>query len=211
MPSDALIQYIKTAQSQGFPESAIRAVLAQNGWAAPDIENAFSTLSLVQNIPLPPTQAGQMPSPSVTPAPVSQTAARTVLSKSAEYNSPYSIGLAIIAFVSLLILVNKIIDDTATLTSGINQQLIFDALIIVPFLIMAFILHGSFSENRKRFLILSQPYFVTSGLLLVRLLWDTSRYILNASAVYGVYIVLIIVILVLTGLIIFVRKYITAQ
>jgi hypothetical protein len=78
----------------------------------------------------------------------------------------------------------------------------------LPFLFVAFVLHGSFSKDNKRYLIISQPYFITAAFLLVRLLWDTSAYILNTNATYGVYVVLVLIIGVLTGIILFVQKYI---
>jgi hypothetical protein len=208
MHNESLVQYIKTVQAQGFSEVAIREVLVKNGWQPVDINNAFSYMALSGNVPPPPNAPGSqaMPASTQTSRPLS-----TVTSNTIEYNSPYSVGLAVVLFSSLLILVNKIIDDSHILTTGPNQKLIFDAVIILPFLILAFVLNGSFSENKKQFRILSKPYFIVSAILLVRLLWDTSLYVLSANATYGVYIVLIMVILVLTGAIIFVRKFMLAE
>lgn len=209
MANPQLIDYIKKVKQQGFPEVTIREVLVKNGWQVSDIDLAFKEIEQVEII----LQTGAPVAPgAVAYQPVSQVANNTaVINKKTpviEYNSPFSIGLAVVLFGSLLILVNKIITDSVDFTSSINGKLIFDALIIIPFLFVAFILHGSFSQDNKKFLILSQPYFITSAFLLVRLLWDTSAYILNTNATYGVYVVLVLVIAALTGIILFVQKYI---
>lgn len=200
MANDALIQYIKAAKAQGFTDDSVRTVLLQNGWLAPDIDQAFAIIS--NPVPMP-----NAPIPEA----VKPRAAAVAVEKSEyhEYNSPYSIGLGAVVGASLFVIVNKFIHDVQVGTGSINGKLILDALVILPFLAAAFMLHGSFSNDRKRYLILSQPYFAVSAYLLVRLLWDTSSYILNVNAAYGVYIVLVMVVLVLTGLIIFVRNYIT--
>jgi hypothetical protein len=68
-------------------------------------------------------------------------------------------------------------------------------------------LYGFASQNKKRYIILCQPYFVVSAFLFLRLLWNVGRYILNTNATYGVYIVLIMSVAVLTGFIIFLQKF----
>ena len=206
MANEQLTHYIETVQTQGFSVSTIREVLAKNGWQSNDVEEAFSYLKLVKETmvntaPVAPASLAQTPAMSSTESTVSDHP-RMV------YNSPFSVGLAIVLFGALLILINKTIDDSSWFTRGINSKLIFDALLILPFLLVAFILHGSFhTEQKKNFLIISQPYFLVSAILLVRLLWDTSSYILNKNATYGVYVVLALIIISLTCIIIFVQKY----
>ncbi|MEK7585936.1 MAG: hypothetical protein AAB477_01735 [Patescibacteria group bacterium] len=215
MANQQLTEYIETVQAQGFSEPMIRDVLAKNGWQTQDVNDAFSYLklekdTLVSSAPVAPNMAGAIPNDSLRKEQnISNIFDKPAENKAFEYNSPFSVGLAIVLFGALLILINKIIDDSGSFTSSINGKLVFDALLILPFLLMAFILHGSFhSQEKKNFLILSQPYFLVSALLLVRLLWDTSRYILDKNATYGVYIVLALIIIVLTGVIIFIQKYI---
>jgi hypothetical protein len=210
MANQQLVEYIKKVQLQGFPEVTVREVLVKNGWQPNDINDAFLEIKRVEDL----LQKDAPMAPSFVPVSVGQTVKvvsqeKSILEKAViEHNSPFSVGLAAVLFIALLILVNKIIDDSAISTVDANARLIFDAMIILPFLTVAFILNGSFSEDNKRYQIISQPYFVTSAWLLVRLLWDTSAYILNTNATYGVYVVLILVIAVLTGIVIFVQKYI---
>jgi len=208
MVNQQLVEYIRKVQLQGFPEATIREILNKNGWQSSDIDGAFLEIKNIQDAlqkdaPMAPNAIINQPSINSIPQ------EKSILEKTlVEYNSPFSVGLAVVLFIALLILVNKIIDDSAISSVTTNEKLIFDAMIILPFLVIAFMLHGSFSKDNKKFLILSQPYFVVSAFLLIRLLWDTSQNILNTNANYGVYIVLILVIAVLTGIILFVQKYI---
>lgn len=203
MINEQLVGYIKTVESQGFTESAVRDVLVKAGWQIKDIDEAYSHMKLLKGMPMPASDVAQ-----VAQSPVSSTSNTYKNNNHIEYNSPYSIGLATVLCGAIFILLNKVIDDSSTFTNSINGKLIFDVMLIVPFIVVAFILHESFKDRRKKFLIISQPYFLVSGFLLVRLLWDTSNYILNANAAYGVYVVLILIIAVLTGSILFIQKYI---
>lgn len=212
MANQKLVDYIETVGRQGFSEPMIRDVLSKNGWHEQNVNEAFSYIRMIKE-----TMSSSAPVPekvekvdvSVMMPSTARSAQTAEISTINEYNSPYSIGLAIILFGALLVLINQIIDDSAFFTSSINGKLIFDAFLILPFLLVAFVLHGSFhTEERKHFLIISQPYFLVSAFLLVRLLWDTSAYILDKNATYGVYVVLALIIVVLTGVIIFIQKYI---
>lgn len=217
MANQQLTQYIESVQSQGFTETTIREVLLKNGWNIVDINDAFSYLqlskeSLTAGAPIAPGHItpSEHPSPKTSDAFIGMYDPMSSV-KRVEYNSQFSAGLAVVLVVAIMILLNKVIDDASYYTTTVNAQLIFDTLIVMPFLLIAFILHESFSGTGKRYLLVSQPYFIVSAVLLVRLLWDTSKYILNTSATYGVYVVLIMIILVLTGSILFVQKYIKAQ
>ncbi len=201
-----LVKYIEAVSSQGFSESNIREVLAKKGWQASEIDEAFSHIKIMKSdmasqAPMAPGAIEHIPNTaSSKPAPSQK--------KVVEYNSPFSIGLTVLLFISLMILINKFINDFEQYTNTINSELLFSALIVLPFLLTAFLLHEAFVGTGKRYLIISQTYFVVSAFLLVRLLWDTSKYILNANASYGVYIVLFMIIIVLTGSVLFVQKYI---
>ncbi len=218
MVNEQLTKYIETVQEQGFSETMIREVLEKNGWGNTDINDAFTYLrmqkaSLIAQAPISPTMTKPnivLPGEETTSKNDQASSEQTIYPKSIEYNSPFSAGLAVVLFVAIMILLNKVIDDSAFYTNTVNAQLIFDVLIVIPFILIAFILRESFPNTGKRYLLVSQPYFVVSALLLVRLLWDTSKYILNTNATYGVYVVLVLIIIVLTGAILFVQKYIKA-
>ena len=123
-------------------------------------------------------------------------------------NSPFSVGLAVVLFVSLFILVNKIIQDVGTsFGNDINNMLLLDAIITIPFLFISFLLYGMASQDRKKLIIVCQPYFIVSAFLFLRLLWHTGAYILDKNATYGVYLVLVMAIFVLTGFVFFLQKF----
>lgn len=210
MINEQLLNYIKTVEAQGFTESAVRDVLAKAGWQSGEVEEAYTHMKLLKGMPMPVGAISSTIPMQATPSSsaIKQTSPTVQNKASIEYNSPYSIGLATVLCGAIFILLNKVIDDSAMFTNSINAKLIFDVMLIVPFIVVAFVLRESLRDHKKKFLIVSQPYFLVSGFLLVRLLWDTSNYILNANAAYGVYVVLILIIIVLTGSILFIQKYI---
>lgn len=195
MVNDALLSYVRKARTQGYSDTAILEVLSKNGWKSEDVSEALR-LASAPSAPLNPAAVGYTP-------PQVQT-----LSQEESITSPYAAGLSIVLAVSLFILVQKIFSDVKDLSPSINSGLVFNTLFIVPFLVTAFMLHSSFAGEGKKFTILSNIYFVISGWLLLRLLLEVSRYILDKNNVYGVYFVLLIVIATLTGIIFFVQKYI---
>lgn len=212
MANEQITKYIETVQAQGYNDATIRDVLSKNGWQLQDIDDAFqyvrlSKASLSAQAPVAPGAASAVSINDNKEKIISTIFDKNTQVKASD-NSPFASGLAVVLVCAMMILLNKIIDDASFYTNTINSQLVFDTMIVIPFLLAAFIIHESYSSYGKRYLLMSQPYFVVSAALLVRLLWDTSKYILNTSATYGVYIVLVMIILVLTGSILFVQKYI---
>ena len=201
MANQGLVDYIKSVKAQGYEDSLVVDALRKKGWQDKDISDAFISI----------TSPVQVPAMSTPPSPISAVspAQNTNFEKKfEENNSPFSVGLAIVLTLSLFILVNKIIHDIGvSFDSNINDKLIFDALITLPFLFVSCLLYGIVSQNRKRFIIICQPYFIVSAFLFLRLLWDTGMYVLDVNATYGVYVVLIMAILVLTGFVIFLQRF----
>ncbi len=208
MANQTLVDYIQSVKAQGFNDTAVVEALRKNGWQDADIKEAYASISLFSQTPVAPSAA---PAPSVLPSYTVEpkTAAQTqALAEPEDNNSPFSVGLAVVLFISLFILVNKIIHDIGiNFASSANNTLILDAVVTVPFLFVSFLLYGLASQNRKRFSIVCQPYFIVSAFLFLRLLWNVGKYILNTNATYGVYIVLVMAILVLTGFVIFLQKF----
>lgn len=201
-----LINYVKTALAQGHSASDIKQVLLTNGWQEDDVNHAIAQFDMLRTAPVAPNAPVLTSSPATTnPKPVQ---ANFIQPAKKTFVSPYSTLLAVVLFFSLFILVNKMITDTRQHFSGdTNGQLVFDAILILPFILAASILHFSFLDRKEKFLILSQPYYIVSGWLILRLLWNVSKYILDANSAYGVYIVLILVIAVLTGIVFFIQKF----
>ena len=190
MVDSNLIHYIRDAIARGHQEAQIKQTLTSHGWQEGDIRDAYA---LAQ-------------SPNYTPV---ATAPGLLKPSALDFYSPYSRLLAVVLFVTLLILSTKIIKDVRlNFPDDINARLTFDALLVLPFLIAASALHFFFHQRKEKFLILSQPYYLVAGWLMLRLLWNVSQYILDSNAVYGVYIVLVLVVVVLTAIIFFIQHFI---
>jgi len=215
MINQTLVDYIKSVKAQGYENAAIIEALHNNGWQDKDINEAFGFISLSAQTPTVPTASPMKSEPNPEPwkAVPEEAVKNPEIEKVREepiinYNSPFSIGLAIVLFVSLYILVNKVIHDVGIQYSNdINSILLLDAIITIPFLFVSFLLYGMVSQDRKKLIIVCKPYFIVSAFLFLRLLWHTGAYILDKNATYGVYIVLIMAILVLTGFVVFLQRF----
>ncbi len=90
---------------------------------------------------------------------------------------------------------------------SISFKLILHALIVAPFWIITFLLYAFLKEDRKRYEVLLGAYYITSGWLLIALLFNVARYIWYSDTVLGVYIVLGMLVVVLTGAVWAIQKY----
>jgi hypothetical protein len=185
MTNDQLKEYVSAAKAAGQSDETIRQNLASHGWQEPAISRALN------------------------PSSSAETANHTFFGiRRSRINSPYSLLLAIVLTVSLFILGNKAISDVEKyFENEVSTKLIVDALIVLPFLLIAFALHFSIGERSAKYLILSRPYYMVAAWLLIRLMIEVSIYILDKDSAYGVYIVLIMVVAVLTGMVVFAQKY----
>ncbi|OGE87581.1 MAG: hypothetical protein A3J07_02580 [Candidatus Doudnabacteria bacterium RIFCSPLOWO2_02_FULL_49_13] len=203
MLEQSLINYIKSALAEGRNGSEIRQALLGHGWQAGDVDQALSLLVSHGQ-----SSAPSAPAPALAPVTFGEISSAIPIART-NFISPYSYLLELVLFFALLILGNKAISDIHThFPTDINGRLIFDALVVIPFLLAATTLHMSFLHSKERFRVLSEPYYLVAGWLIVRLLWNASKYILDKNAVYGVYIVLLLVVAVLTGIVFFIQKYI---
>lgn len=201
MAEPSLVEYIKDALDKGAQKDAIMHALVSAGWQQEQIVEAFS-VALLPEPPHPPTR--EQVRPPIAP-PLRELAPEI---KRPNYNSPFSLFLAVTLLVFLWIFANKVVSDSTDLFGeGISAGLITNTLVIIPFLLIAFAIHLFFQEKKEKFKILSIPYFAVSGWLLLKLLIQVSQYILDSQVVYGVYFVLILAVVALTSIVFFVQKY----
>jgi len=194
MIDNNLLEYIRLAQQQGHTKEMIKQSLVANGWQGDMVEEAFGMVH----------------------QPVGASAAQSTISAQpiirhykSSINSPLSVLLAIVLAVALFTLTNKVITDISDFyVYNITANLIVNGVIVLTFLLLAFTLHFTIGEKNEKYLILSRPYYLISGWLLIRLLYEVSKYLLNQDTAYGVYVVLILIIAVLTGMVVFVQKFI---
>lgn len=57
-----------------------------------------------------------------------------------------------------------------------------------------------------RYGVITLPYFITALIFLVRLLFGAGRFVLTEYKVWGIYVVLIFIIAIISGLIFFIQK-----
>lgn len=184
-----IVSYIRAQQKLGISQQVIIDNLKQAGWSGEVISDSYNDVIANNTIPQPEKVE------------VKQVEVESV-------NSPYSSILSAVLVISLFILTNGIFSDIKNMVATENKILLLQGLFVIPFLLAAFLLHSSFREQKKRFEILSYPYFIISAWILLRLLWKVGQNIWEANNALGVYIVLGMVIAVLTGVIIFVQRYI---
>lgn len=92
--------------------------------------------------------------------------------------------------------------DSAVEFSRLAVRLLF----IGPATFIALFLYFSLRGKGTRYGVITLPYFITSLIFLIRLLFDVGRFVLSAYKVFGIYIVLIFLIVVISGLIFFIQK-----
>ncbi len=207
MIDERVINYIKHSRSTGVSDAQIITDLKSGGWSDQMISEAFSIASGVNTIPVNPTPNPSLASTSTQSQ--SAIASPRVAIKKEEINSSFSILLALILTISLFILSNKIFADVKLLADGdITKLLMIQGFFVLPFIVVAFLLNASLKDGGERYKIISTPYFIVSGFLLLRLLFKVAAHILDKNAALGVYIVLGMVIVVLTGIVLFVSNYV---
>ena len=210
MTNPTLLNYIKQKRSEGTPDENIRHVLLAKGWNAADIEAAFSEI----DAPTPPKTPGSIPPPppgNFHPAAMNAYHTRVQamsMHKKPRLYSPYSFLLAILLTILLFILSGRIARDVMDLGHSEDLSLILESGIVLVFVGIALYLHKTLEQKSKKFLILAQPYYIAAGYMVLRLLYHASVYILDRNVTYGIYIVLVLIIAVLSGVILFLQKYI---
>jgi hypothetical protein len=171
------------------------------GWQPVTLDEAFSISSLIARAPIPPVSELQA-APAVIPVPKPNTS-----SFAPTTHSPFSITLAAILFVFLLVLGYHAIGDLDDLFTSVSAELVIDVIIIIPFILLAIGLHTALLHEKSRYRSLTVPFFAASAWLVFKLIIDVSQYLYSNGAVYGVYIVLLIVAVVLTATTIILQKY----
>lgn len=212
MPDLNLLNYVKSARAKSVPYENIKQALVLTGWNEAAIDEAIVVVKAfeAQNYPAPATGGTQIAQSSVYIAPAKK--------KSLRLGHPLSGLLALVLGVSLFILCNKAVTDILDYfgpdkdnygkSVGNGFELVMAAVLIVPFLLLSAGLYWSLHESKKKYNVLTTPYLIISGWLVVRLLFRVSAFILDKQTTYGVYIVLAMIIAVLTSIIIFIQKYV---
>lgn len=205
MINEQLIKYVGDSLAKGSRPDLIIEVLKSNGWKKDDIDQAFEFFSMQKSAPIASNASKVSLQQSKSPiAPVSPTSSFIDQHRT---NSPYSVILAILLLISLATLAINLSRDLEKAFFDNSARLIISAVVALLLMGIAFAMNY-FLSDQQRFRLLHVPYFLVAGYMLLRLLFMVSKFILDNNAVYGVYIVLLMMIAVLTAIIVFVQKYI---
>ena len=86
------------------------------------------------------------------------------------------------------------------------SRLLIRLLFVGPATFFALLLYFLLRGKGTKYGVLTLPYFITSLLFLIRLLFDAGRFVLNQYKVLGIYIVLIFIIVIISALIFFIQN-----
>lgn len=104
-------------------------------------------------------------------------------------------------------LYNQYFAKYKTRTVSPSFRMILNAIVVLPFWIMTFLLFICLKEERKKYGVLLRAYYITSGWLLIFLFFSVARYIWTSNTVIGVYVVLGMLVIILTSSVWGVQKY----
>ncbi len=129
--------------------------------------------------------------------------------------SPLSLILTVFLVLAVLFLFEQAWNDLGNLAGGDKyvydstvelSRLLIRTVFVGPATFIALLLYFSLKGKGTRYGVITLPYFITSLIFLIRLLFDAGRFVLSEYRVIGIYIVLIFIIIVISGLIFFIQK-----
>ena len=130
--------------------------------------------------------------------------------------SPLSLVLTIFLVLAVIFLFEQAWNDLGRLAGehtgyGYNSEielskLIIRSLFVGPATFIALFLYFSLRGKGTRYGVITLPYFITSLIFLIRLLFNVGVFVLREYKSVGIYIVLIFIIIVISGLIFFIQK-----
>ncbi len=128
--------------------------------------------------------------------------------------SPLTIVFTIILTIAATMLMSAVWRDLGKLIEAqqqfgplLNANLIFiHGAYAIPLLIIASIVFNRFKRKGTLSFVLVLPYFIGSLIVMVRFLFEAGRYVINLYDRLGVYLVIIIVIVIVSGLLWFFQR-----
>lgn len=130
--------------------------------------------------------------------------------------SPLSLILTIFLVLAVIFLFEQAWNDLGSLAGesaryGYDSEtelskLLIRSIFIGPATFIALFLYFSLKGKGTRYGVITLPYFITSLIFLIRLLFNTGKFVLNEYKVFGIYIVLVFIIIVISGIIYFIQK-----
>lgn len=127
--------------------------------------------------------------------------------------SPFSAVLTFFLMIAVIFLFQQAWSDLGRLAGGGFDRATVDvnilmlrALFVGPATLIALTVYFLVRGKGTRYGVVTLPYFITSLIFLVRLLFDAGRFVLQEYRVWGIYIVLIFIIVTISAIIFFIQK-----
>ena len=128
--------------------------------------------------------------------------------------SPVSAILTLFLILAVLFLFQQAWNDLGRLAGQGNRydaelilnRLIMRAVFVCPAAIIALVVYFLVKGKGVRYGVITLPYFIASLIFLVRLLFDAGKFVLSEYKVYGIYIVLVFIIIAISALIFFIQR-----
>jgi hypothetical protein len=135
--------------------------------------------------------------------------------------SPIAVLLSVFLTITIIFLFGRIWDDLSLLVTPAGEtlrwgryvsaqvaldRLFVHTLFVIPVVILALVVYQAVKDKGSRYGALTLPYFIGALLFTVRLLWDTGDFVIREYHKWGIYIVLIFLVVVFSGLIYYIQQ-----
>jgi branched-subunit amino acid transport protein AzlD len=135
--------------------------------------------------------------------------------------SPIAVILSVFLTITIIFLFGRIWDDLSLLVTPAGESIRFGryvsaqvaldrlfvhTLFVVPVVILAIVVYQAVKDKHSHYGALTLPYFIGALLFTARLLWDTGDYVLREYHKWGIYMVLIFLVVVFSGLIFYIQQ-----
>jgi len=134
--------------------------------------------------------------------------------------SPVAVILSVFLTITVIFLFGRIWDDLALLVTPsqetigfgryVSSQVALDrlfvhTLFVVPVVILAIVIYQAVKDKGSHYGALTLPYFIGALIYTLRLLWDIGDYVLREYHKWGIYAILIFLIVVFSSLIYYIQ------
>ncbi len=128
--------------------------------------------------------------------------------------SPFSAILTFFLLITVIFLFQQAWSDAGRLAGDAStyepvvelNKLLLRSLFIGPAAVIALTVYFFVKGKGTRYGVLTLPYFIASLIFLIRLLYYTGRFVLQEYRDWGIYVVLVFIIIVISALIFFIQK-----
>lgn len=120
--------------------------------------------------------------------------------------SPFAVFFSILLTIGVAFLFDKIWSDLKNLTKTELEALFLQGLFTIPLLTLALIFYSTLYKKGKQYAAMLLPYFIASSLEFIAFLFNAGDYALENLGKFGIYVILIIIVVFLSIITFFVQQ-----